>query len=244
MKRLLEALAFLTILPLPPQTKAPRPQALAMFPVAGLVVGAVVAIFTQLAALFVPQQVTAALAVCLLAALSGALHLDGLADTCDGFGSCRPREKILAIMRDSRIGVMGSVALLLVLLLKVHALAAMDQKLQTTSLLLMPLFGRAAIVWQMRFLPYARREDGAGQLFYQGLARSALFMAMVLPAAALTLAAWKHFLPVAAGVVIVNLLLVRLCRKKINGATGDTLGAASELTETMVAVAMTAALPL
>lgn len=244
MKRLLEALAFLTILPLPPQTKAPRPQALAMFPVAGLVIGAVVAIFTRLVSLYFPQQITAAVAVCLLAALSGALHLDGLADTCDGFGSCRPREKILAIMRDSRIGVMGSVALLLVLLLKIHALTAMDKEIQTAALLLMPLFGRAAIVWQMHFLPYARKESGAGQLFYQGLGRSALFMATVLPAAALTLVAWKQFLPVAAGVVIVNLLLVRLCRKKINGATGDTLGAASELTETIVAVAMTATLPL
>jgi adenosylcobinamide-GDP ribazoletransferase len=120
--RLWAAFGFLTILPLPAwcrQTEEDLPRSVPLFPLVGLAIGGLVGGVAYLAATYLPHAVAAVAYTLLLAVAHGGLHLDGLADTGDGFFSHRQRERILAIMQDARIGAYGCVTLMGVLALKV-----------------------------------------------------------------------------------------------------------------------------
>ena len=92
--------------------------------------------------------------------------MDGLCDTADGFFSVRPRERIMEIMRDSRVGAMGVMAIVLTVVLKVAALESHGVDTIWVVVLLMPLAGRCSLLVLMAILPYARPEGGLGTLFY------------------------------------------------------------------------------
>ena len=240
--RLLAALRFLTVFPLPGGKDDARylAESVPYFPVVGLLLGTVGAGCAWLIGRLFPAPVGAVLLTGLLAGFSGGLHLDGLADTADGFLSSRPQEQILVIMRDSRIGAMGVVALVLLLMLKAGALAALHPVDLVPALLLMPLAGRCAIVILMALLPYARSEGGLAGVFYRQHSRKAAFWAAAcFILACLLVLGWQRTLVLS----MVNLLLLtgfaRLCRGVIGGATGDTLGAGCELCELGVALGLT-----
>jgi len=235
---LLTAFRFLTVIPLPGTQESGEEtfsRSLLFFPVVGLVLGSLSAATAWLLQDVVEPLPLAVVLVGLLAGLSGALHLDGLADTADGFFSSRPRERILEIMRDSRIGAMGVIGLLLVLLLKISALSSLEPAMAWRAVFLMPLAGRCAILIMMALLPYARSEGGLGSLFYGSSVRfKALAGLFFLAAVAWLVGAVGGLVAVVAG-LLVTVLFCFYCRKKIGGATGDTLGAVCELTEAAVA---------
>ncbi len=201
----------------------------------GLVAGAV---YLLLASLF-PTAVHAAFMVMLLGLFSGFLHFDGLADTCDGFFSSRPRERILEIMRDSRIGAMGVIAIVGVMMLKFSALSSLEPGGFLASLCLMPIAGRAAIVLSMALLPYARKEKGLGAIFYSDNCLPAAVWALLFLFLCSCLLGLQTALLVG-GVTLATVLIFSIwCKRVIGGATGDTLGAVCEITEMSVAVSMT-----
>ena len=127
MKALFAALRFLTILPIPGNwgTAEEDIAEVPFFPVVGLLLGAVAAAAAEGAAPFAPPMLPAVGIVIVLLGFSGCLHLDGLADTADGFLSSRSREQILEIMKDSRTGAMGVTAIVCLLLLKFASLASL-----------------------------------------------------------------------------------------------------------------------
>lgn len=239
--RLLAAIRFLTILPIPGKlghSKEALAGSLIFFPLVGLGLGMVAGGTAFFLWSFLPPLLAAVLLTMLLAGFSGGLHLDGLADTGDGFCSSRPREQILAIMRDSRIGAMGVFWLVMILVVKIGGLAEMQRSEAMVTALLMPLTGRCAIIMMMALLPYARKEGGLGQLFYTRNSRFTAvgtFFFLILICLSVT---------GMTGVLIVFFVLLMLmifsavCKRVIGGATGDTLGAGCELSEAMVAVAM------
>jgi adenosylcobinamide-GDP ribazoletransferase len=177
------AFRFLTIFPLP-SSLGRAAEDLAgstfFFPVVGLTLGLMAAGSAWLLWQIFPPLVAAVLLTFLLLSFSGALHLDGLADTADGFLSARDRARTLEIMRDSRIGVMGVAALFLALSLKVSCLALMDRELVCRASLLMPLAGRCSILLAMAVLPYVRPEGGLGTLFYSRHLRRAAVTGMTV----------------------------------------------------------------
>lgn len=242
----LAALRFLTIMPLTWRSEEDGRYfgaALAWFPVIGLLIGLGAGVFVACLAPFFPSTVLAVAAIVLLAAVSGCLHLDGLADSGDGLLSARSRDRILEIMRDSRIGAMGVIALLAVFLGKYAALSSLEGFALIFTIIAMPLAGRCAIVLTMACLPYAREGEGLGRLFYTrntwlNALWALFFMMAVLPL--LSLGGWRESVIVLAVVLFTVLFFSLWCRTKIGGATGDTLGAVCELTEMMAAVAMTA----
>jgi adenosylcobinamide-GDP ribazoletransferase len=142
-KRFLIALQFLTILPiriraeLAPEDFGKSP----VFPVVGLLIGLALA-GAALLGHFLPQPVAAVLILILSIALTGGIHLDGFADTCDGFGGLRPKEKVLEIMRDSRVGVMGVTGVFCLLALKGVLLASVAPNVLWRLLILMTVFSR------------------------------------------------------------------------------------------------------
>jgi len=167
--------------------------------------------------------------------VSGALHLDGLADTADGFLSSRPRERILEIMRDSRVGPMGVLAIAGILLLKVAAFASLAPPVRFGTLLLLPLAGRVAPVLLMSMLDYVR-EQGLGTAFQRKRSLFAPVLALASLAAAGFLAVGTAGLVAAAGAAGATAVFALWCRAKIGGYTGDTLGAACELAEIVPAL--------
>ncbi len=242
--RLFSALAFLTIVPVPAPARAGSDNTLEKSLVFFPVIGAGIGLFALgcgyfLMAIF-PQPVAAVLLCTVLLGVSGGLHMDGLADTADGFFSSRPRERILEIMRDSHVGAMGVIAIILILLLKTAALATCTVKGFFACAFLMPLAGRTAILLMMAILPYARPEGGLGALFYTGPVKRTAAVAFFL----FFLAAWamagKAGFAIGGIVLVVILLFSWFCRVKIHGATGDTLGAVCELAEGAVALAVAA----
>ena len=243
MNRFLAALRFLTILPIPGKMghdESDLAASLMYFPVVGLLIGLAAGGLALLLGTWFPPMVVAVLCVTFLLAISGGLHMDGLSDTVDGFLSSRPREQMLEIMRDSRVGAMGVMAIVLVLGMKIGALASMDAKIMVRVVLLMPVAGRSALLLLMAVLPYVRPEGGRGTLFYTRSSRMAAVWSVALFFTMSWLTTGLAGIIASLAVGIVLLIFAVYCRNKIGGATGDTLGAGCELAETVVALVLTA----
>ena len=241
MRGLAAALRFLTVLPLPGRLGASGEElagSVPWFPVVGVFIGLGAAGVAWLAFRFAPPAVAAVLVVIALAAVSKGLHLDGLADAADGLLSSRTRERMLEIMKDSRIGVMGVLALLAVLGLKVTALASLEPGQAWAAALLMPVAGRCAMTMLMGVLPYARPEGGLGALFALGKNPApAIWALLVMMGVGLAVGHGMGLVAMgmAAGVAAVFGWQVR---RVLGGMTGDTLGAVCEIAEMVPVVAM------
>lgn len=236
------ALRFLSIIPISGSfgtSEDELARAVPFFPLVGLLFACIVLPLTWCLSLLLPPAVTAVLTVLLLLSFSGGLHLDGLADTADGFFSARPRERMLEIMRDSATGAMGVIALILLLSLKIVCLATMNNQL-LVAVFLMPIAGRMAILLLMALLPYARQEGGLGSLFQDSFHTHHARLQALAILLVFTGIAWAAAGPLgllaAFAVLLMTALFALFCRQKIGGVTGDTLGAACELAEAVVAL--------
>jgi adenosylcobinamide-GDP ribazoletransferase len=239
MRRLLAALRFLTILPVP-GTWGTAEEDLAgsvpWFPVVGLLLAALAAAAAW-ALSAAPPMVAAAAVVVLLLGFSGCLHIDGLADTADGLLSSRPRERALEIMKDSHAGVMGVTSIVCVVLLKFAALASLPAGEFWRAVLLMPLAGRTALVVHMAILPYAR-PGGLGDVFYRRRPRwAAVWAAILLAVVAWNVLGWRGVI-VWSACLAAALAFSAYVYRRIGGATGDTLGAVCEILEVVPALTL------
>jgi adenosylcobinamide-GDP ribazoletransferase len=181
-----------------------------------------------------PPAAAAALLLCFTVAITGGLHLDGLADTADGLGGGHTPEARLRIMKDSRVGAFGVISLILVLMLKFAFLLALAEKRAGVGpIFLFPVVSRWGMVLLAYLSPYARPEGGLGQAMTLGVTLRIVAGATV---SALGLAF------IAAGIMGLILLgaagfLVYLSslyfRRRLGGVTGDVLGAANEVLEVL-----------
>jgi len=236
MKAFLAALGFLTVLPVPSDEKALR-RSVPWFPVVGLLIGGLVAGLDFVLGRVFPPVVTSVLTVIALIGISGGLHLDGLADTADGFLSSRPGERVLEIMKDSRIGTMGTLAIVSVFALKTAALAGLTQRFG--AILLMPIAGRCTMVMMMAVIPYARPEGGLGSAF-AGSPRIGPLIAIIVLFAANWFVMGSIGTISAALPLIAAMFMAIWSYLKIGGFTGDVLGATCEIAETVTALAAAA----
>ncbi len=235
LKRFAAAWRFLTVLPFfwkagPDEAEAFRRSAI-MFPLVGVIIGAVMGLMVWgLGAIF-PVMVVAALAVSALIKVSMGLHMDGVADCGDGLMSMgRGRERILEVMRDSRIGAHGAMAVGLVLLLKFACLASAGNGMgQWGMACMMPLCGRAGMLWTMGLLPYIRAE-GLGKGIQSGW-REILFGTFCVAAGFFAFGGWALMGVGLAVWLIIELIWVWYLQKRLGGATGDCYGAACEIGE-------------
>jgi adenosylcobinamide-GDP ribazoletransferase len=241
---LLACLRFFSRLPFPAAPSgqdayaAPDLSRLAlMAPIAGALIGSIGALALWIAyALGLPPLVSAGLATGVLALTTGALHEDGLADVADGFGGGATRERKLAIMRDSRIGAFGAIALALSLILRVGALSALLEHSPgrgAAALVLAGAASRAFCLLPLALLPPARADGlGAGVGVGPRRAVAAGLVALIVAAALGLLAlglgsallAWCLALAAA-------LTMSAIARRQIGGQTGDVAGAAQQLAE-------------
>ncbi|WP_242338997.1 MULTISPECIES: adenosylcobinamide-GDP ribazoletransferase [Anaeromyxobacter] len=239
MSRLAVALAFLTRLPAPVRAEAGAREvgrAMLFFPAVGAALGAVLAAAGLLLVRALPPPLAAILVVALGTAMTGALHLDGLADTADGLGGGRNAEDALRIMRDHAVGAYGAAALVLALLVKVAAIAALLSRPGAAAWL--PLAGalsRWVLVPVARLAPSARPDGlGASVAAHVGPPEVAGATALAL-GVALGLAGVRGAVAWAT-VALAGAAFAGFCRRRIGGMTGDTLGATGELAEALVLV--------
>ena len=239
MKRLIAALQFLTVCPFVSRVACDERdigRSTPWFPLVGLLIGAAVALLDRGLSAWFPSSLESVISVIALIAASGGLHTDGLADTADGFLSSRPRERMLEIMRDSRTGAMGVVAIVCVFALKVAALSAVTGSQRFGTLLLMPFAGRCSMLIQLGMLDYARSGGGLCSLFVQNLRRSDVILAVGLLAAVGWLVGDTFGLCAMGLSVAVVAVFALWSRSKIGGFTGDTLGTGCELAELIPAL--------
>lgn len=240
MKPFFAALRFLTLVRVPSAwcgDEADLSRSLNWYAVVGLLIGIGMALLDQvLCALLPGTLLPSALLVVALIAVSGGLHLDGVADSADAFMSSRPRAAMLTIMQDSSVGAMGALSIASLLLLKFAALASLTGAARWAVILLIPLAGRAALVLPLVMLPYARPGGLAELTRQQARPRHAWSAALLLLLSA-TLLLHTCGAIIAATVLLVTLLFGCYCRNKIGGFTGDTLGATCELAELTTVIA-------
>ncbi|MGC2854575.1 adenosylcobinamide-GDP ribazoletransferase [Novispirillum sp. DQ9] len=234
------AAVFLTRLPLPRLPADPPPLAGAMwaFPLVGAGVGLIGAgVLVAASALGLGPWVGALLALGVALWVTGGLHEDGLADVADGFGGGQTRDRKLEIMRDSRIGSYGVLALIVALGLKVAALAQADALTAAAALVAAGALGRAAPPLAM-LLAGPARTDGLGAGAGTGVPGAAAIAWGLALALALGLAGRDGFL--ACGLALLaTFAVVALARRAIGGYTGDVLGAAVLVAEVAVLVVLT-----
>lgn len=234
------AIAFLTRLPAPRGVQNdPRAfkDAAAWFPLVGLLIGGFNFAIGMGLRHALPSLVLAVLIVIADALVTGALHLDGLADMADGFGGGRSKEDVLRIMRDHAIGAYGAVAIALAVLLKVSCYAYV---LNAWAFLLPCVYARWSVVWVGSREAYARSDaSGTGAMAIH-MSRKHLVIATIL-AGVLAAAQWRLALVCWAVALTVAIAIARWSRRRIGGITGDVLGATvvtSEAAQLLAAIAL------
>jgi len=234
------ALQFLSSLPIR-LPGMPTPQelgrSLLFYPLVGLLFGAILWALNWLL-LGTPLLLHAALLLTVWVLLSGALHLDGLADSADAWlGGFGDRELTLTIMKDPRSGPIAVVTLVLVLLLKFAALLALIEQQHSIFLLIIPLIGRSAMLGLFLTTPYVR-AGGLGQALADHLPRLAGWQVLAVSALGCVLIAGFSGVVAVFVAAVIFLWLRQLMLRRLGGTTGDTAGAILELLEMAVLVGL------
>ena len=229
------ALGFLSLLPigrekeLTPEQFGRLP---AFYPLVGLVLGAALSLGGYLAVKILPPDLVALTLVIFLAVLTRGFHLDGLADTADALLSHRSRETKLAILKDSRQGTFGVLALILVLIAKIQLLAHLIP-IAPWLMLLWPAWGRLGASAVAVLSRYIGEEAGLGRWMVEKSGLRELGLAVLF-----TLAPSLFFGPpallAAAAALLFGLALIPIWHRALGGVTGDMLGASVELTEIFI----------
>ncbi len=204
------------------------------YPGVGIVVGGISAVVYGLACWLFSPLLAVLMAVAVGIVVTGALHEDGFADACDGLGGLRPKERVLEIMRDSRIGTYGVLGLMMMVGGRVAALQAMPGDAVAFVLIGGHTASRASMLWVMSTSDYVR-SSGAGSAVAGSIDRSALSMA--LATTGLALLPMVFVVPIAsvitglAGLVVGHMAMRRWYERRLGGYTGDCLGSVQQCSE-------------
>jgi len=243
--RFLVALKFLTIIPLPRWREVSPDEvgrSIGYFPVVGIIIGLILAGLSWLLGLILPSAIVNVLLIVYLVVISGALHLDGLVDTCDGIAG-HTLEDRWRIMHDSHAGSFGIIGVFCLLLAKYVSLNSVPEPWLIPTLVLMPVLSRWAMVYAIFAYPYAR-PSGLGKVFKQGVSWQSFAVATIITLAVTIGVTWlaniTYFYLV--GVVLmfsiwaIVTVMAAYLKHKFSGLTGDTYGAINEVVEVCVLI--------
>ena len=202
------------------------------FPIVGLIIGGLLSIFDHVSLRFWSSQTTAILDVVLLVVITAAIHLDGLGDTADGVLGHRSKEKALAIMKDSRIGVMGVVAIVCTLAVKWGGIMHLNDH-RMLVLVLVPAYSRSTMIFGIRFLEYGRSDGGTGYDLFDEPIKLTAFQWMLIPVMLSIILGWKgiwlNFI-----FALLTMTIIFYYKKRMGCITGDMLGAMTEIIESLL----------
>jgi adenosylcobinamide-GDP ribazoletransferase len=227
------AVQFLTRLPTPggmPASETTLGRATRFFPLVGAIVGGGAALVFFLSKHLLPHPGSALCAIIFAVYLTNGIHEDGLADSFDGFGGGWTKEETLEIMRDSRIGTYGALALIFLILGKYSFLSSLSPDQVWRWLIVAHTASRWTILPLCAWLPYARAE-GQGKLVARQIGKTEIFIGSLTLLAPVMLLSWQAALAALLVTGLASLLSGVYFRARLSGITGDCLGAANQLTE-------------
>ena len=233
--KLLAALIFFTRLPFWRIADVPSAyfkRVVDYWPFVGWLTGGIMAGTLWITARFLPVQVAVLFALAARLLVTGALHEDGLADFCDGFGGGTSREKILSIMKDSHIGTYGVIGLIFYFGLMWSLLTTLPVPLACLAILSGDAWSKFCAAQVINTLPYARKEEESkAKVVYDRMGKGTLLLVFVAGALPMLLLLDRSYWWAALAPALVFVGLMRLMRKRIQGYTGDCCGAAFLLCE-------------
>jgi adenosylcobinamide-GDP ribazoletransferase len=236
------AISFLTILPVIDQHPASEETvaaSFAWFPIVGFLLGVALVGEDWLLAHVFAQVIRSVLIVISLTFITGAVHLDGLADTADALGAGRDRERALDILRDSRVGTFGASAIFFDLTLKTLALATLAGHRRYAVLIVAPMLARWALLIVAAGLPYLRASGSGSTLLSGNIPQARTAVVAVFTLLVMLMLGELRATAVATTVAIAIVFAMRtFCRRWLGGVTGDLIGACGELVEIAVLVTM------
>lgn len=208
------------------------------FPFVGGVVGSVASFMFFASKNIFPREIAVTVAVASSYILTGAMHIDGFADTFDGLFSNRSLDRMLEIMKDSRLGTNGVLALVFLIILKILLLNDIKGNIYST-LILMPLIGRFSIILAAYASKSARGGEGLGGLIIGKISIVELILSLLFTSfVGMIFVHFTVLLKLLAISSIVTYIITKYISMRIGGMTGDTLGAVNEFAELVIAVSM------
>ena len=234
------AILFITILPAGKNVAYSPMGMIKYFPVVGLILGGLLLAFDVSISHLWPPAVVAVLDVVFLVVVTGAFHIDGLGDTADGIFSHRSKQRALEIMKDSRTGMMGLVAVFCILAVKtagIYCVKTTGTPLQTMALLLIiPSYSRSAMIFGIKVLNYGRKDKGTGLDLFERPVGLKDFFFVLIP---IVISLFLGYKGLVLNLVFLGTLLLVLgfYKKKLNCITGDMLGAINEIMEAVLFLA-------
>ena len=231
MKRFILMVQFLTRIPVPINLKVDTEdftEGIKYFPIIGIIIGVALFLVGKLVVLKFSFLTSAAISVIAYLYITGGLHMDGLADSADGLFSGRDRDRILEIMKDSRIGSNGALMMVSVILLKIFLLNELELNM-AVALLVLPVFSKFNVVFSCKVSKYAR-EDGMGNFFIGKVSNFNFLFALMSIFIIIWVINYKliYILPIE---ILITYILTKYVTNIIGGMTGDTIGALSEVSD-------------
>lgn len=242
MTGLISAIRFLTLLPIGKSSAFDPERMVAFFPLVGIMVGVLLAIFDWCMLQLWPQNIASLLDVVFLVVVTGAFHLDGLGDTADGLLGHRSREQALSIMKDSRIGAMGLIAVVCGLLIKWGGIMGLDGH-RNLLLIVIPAYARAGQVLGIRFLKYGRPNGGTGHALFGTTLKPGDFWGLLVPVVLSFWLGWRGIWLILLFAAVTGGILWYY-QERMGCITGDMLGAMTEILESMLFLLVTAGTPV
>lgn len=242
MKLFIFTLRFLTRIPVPYKedtllSDEEFAKGILFYPIIGLIVGLLCALSYLLFFYFGFFYIGVVAAIFTEILLTGAFHLDGLSDTCDGLFSSRKKERMLEIMHDSRVGTNGVVAIVFDILWKVICISSLHHDVVFQSILLMPVAGKMITPVLMHSV-YARTEKGLGSIYLREKYTLPMIIATLI-GSVFIIGCFRIQGIISVCITFISAILVRsYCNKKIGGMTGDTLGAGCEIAEIIFLISL------
>lgn len=230
------ALQFLTVIPVRTYASIDAKElgrSTGLFPLVGAIQGIIIVGANFLFLKLFPADITNILIMIVLILTNGGFHLDGFADTIDGLAGGNTKEEKLDIMRDSKIGAIGVVALILLLLTKFLAINSLQAEIKNYILFLIPVIGRWSMVPMAYWADYARESGGFGKTFTENTGIKEFLQATLFALFFSTIFLGWLALPYLAIMFFMVYLITVFFRKKIGGVTGDVFGFQSEVSEVL-----------
>lgn len=235
MKHFSIALQFLTILPVKIKAGIKDEdfgRSLLYFPAVGLLIGVILSITSHIFS-FMPLAAQGAIVLLISVLITGAIHLDGFADTCDGLSVSHSKKKALAIMRDSRAGAMAAIGIVMILLIKLSFIMSVPPYHMGRSLIMMSVFSRWSQVFACYVSDYARKDGKAKNFISYAGKKEVIPGAIFVFILFLALSGPSGILIFALSCILTG-LFIRYIKKRLGGMTGDTIGATNEVAEVIV----------
>lgn len=235
MNKIFAAFQFLTVIPLKVKgfQEEQLPESTIYFPLVGLMLGGCLVGLEYSLSPFLPNEIVAILQVAFLSLITGGLHMDGFADSFDGLGCGKSGEERLQVMKDSRIGTMGALALIFLVLLKYNSINFIGQNVKYFALLVFPMVSRWAMVFAI-FISSQKSHTGLGSMYQKQIKEKHFILSSILPFLVIIYFFDSPGLIGLIGISVFVFIIFNILLKIFGKITGDHFGFINELTELAV----------